>query len=143
MAAQVLHFVKCPECEADQMAVAKKVVGKNRVVMLFGHCKDCGKMLQGKGHQDYLKSAESVEQVAAPVAVIPMKKERAGAEDFDPAKHMQAGPEIESLAPDQDKHELPGRKKGSGFLRLLGIVAFLSVGAIGGVAVANKLAGEG
>lgn len=140
MASQVLHYVKCPKCESDKMAVAKKVVGKNRVSMLFGHCKDCGKMLQGTGHQEYLKAALSGVPESAPVAApVQVAKEVKGAEDFDPVKHVE-GEFLE--AEESGSDDTPGPKKG-GLLRLLGIVAFLAVGAVGGVAVANKLAGEG
>lgn len=141
MAAQVLHYVNCPKCEADQMAVAKKVVGKNRVAMLFGHCKGCGKMLQGKGHQEYLKASAVVAPVVVSVAApAPVVSEPAGAEDFDPAKHLQESEGLEDqIVIDTDK---PARKKG-GFLKVLGVVVFVGVATVGGVAMANRLTGQG
>ncbi len=120
MAKQIKHYVQCPKCESDQMAVADKVVGSNRVPMVFGHCKNksCGAMLQGKKHQEYLLSpgvAEIVEK--EPVAEV--------VEDFEPSEINHP------VATVEESKSAPSTEQKSGFrkvLKGLGITALIVLG---------------
>jgi nicotinamidase-related amidase len=118
MAKQIKHYVQCPKCESDQMAVADKVVGSNRVPMLFGHCKSCSKMLQGKQHQEYLAVPLVAEIVKdEPVAEV--------VEDFEPSEINHPVATVEEPKPAPSTEQKSGFRK---VLKGLGITALIVLG---------------
>lgn len=125
MAKKIKHFVECPECKTVQMAVADKIVSSARVPMLFGHCKGCGFMLQGKAHQQYL--SVPVDITVPDVQAEPLIEE---SEEFDPS-------EINHPAVMQKEEPAASAEQSrGGFGKLLMVLGFTAAACgLGGVAL--------